>query len=270
MVKIFIDPGHGGNDPGATAYGLNEKDINLNIALKLDRLLTQSYKEVSTRLARTSDTTVTLDERTNMANAWGADYYLSIHINAGGGVGFESYIWNGSFSNKRKTESLRTNIHEEIVENVGWRDRGKKEANFHVLRESSMPAVLTENGFIDNRNEANEMRESNWIEHIAEAHASGIAKAFNLVRKAETEDPQETNTFYRVVTGSFKLENNARQRRYVLRDQGYNSFIVEFTHDGTTYHRVVTGSFQNKSNAEVRQKELERIGFESFLATFTL
>ena len=267
MVKIFIDPGHGGSDPGANAYGLNEKDINLDIALTLERLLTQSYQHVFTHLSRTTDTTVTLDERTNMANDWGADYYLSIHINAGGGVGFESYIWNGRFSTKSETEGLRADVHDEIVRIVGWRDRGKKEANFHVLRETSMPAVLTENGFIDNRDEANQMRNSNWIKQIAEAHLLGIAKAFNLEEK-ETADTQKS-TFYRVVTGSFKSKKNAEQRRATLSKRDYSSFIVEFTDDGTTYHRVIAGSFQYKSNAEVRKKELEKIGFESFLVTFT-
>lgn len=264
MVKIFIDPGHGGRDPGATGNGVAEKDLTLNIALRLQSLLTNNYQNVSTRLSRSSDTTVSLRERTTMANDWRADYFVSIHVNAGGGEGFESYIWKGNYTNKNETEQLRTTLHHEIVNRMDWWDRGKKEANFHVLRQSSMPAVLTENGFIDNAREAREMRSQSWIREVAEAHAIGIAKAFRLTEKHKPAGTQ----FYRVVTGSFQTEANAKQRRYVLSKHGYSSFTVPFNQNGTLYYRVVTGSFNNKENAEKRRNQLKKIGFESFLVTY--
>ncbi|WP_117160818.1 N-acetylmuramoyl-L-alanine amidase [Paraliobacillus sp. X-1268] len=267
MTKIFIDPGHGGNDSGASSNGLVEKDITLNIALKLQQILNDSYQNVTTRLSRTTDQSVSLTNRTNAANDWNADYYLSIHINAGGGVGFESYIWNGNFASKSETERLRSTIHDEIVETIGWRDRGKKEANFHVLRETTMPAILTENGFIDNDAEAEEMKTPQWIEQVARAHASGIAQAFELEEDSNAEEP-DTSSFYRVVTGSFQSEKNAKQRRYVLNRHGYSSFITEFNDQGQVYFRVIVGSFQNRSNAEGRVDELNEIGFDSFISTF--
>lgn len=267
MPKIFIDPGHGGNDPGASSNGLVEKDVTLNIALKLQQILKDSYKNVTTRLSRTTDQTVSLLNRTNIANNWNADYYLSIHINAGGGVGFESYIWNGKFASRSETERIRSAIHDEIVETVGWRDRGKKQANFHVLRETTMPAVLTENGFIDTDAEAKEMKTPQWVEKVARAHASGIAQAFELEEDSSAEEPS-TSSFYRVVTGSFQSEKNAKQRRYVLNRRGYSSFITEFNDQGKTYYRVIVGSFQNRSNAEDRVNELNKIGFNSFISRF--
>lgn len=267
MPKFFIDPGHGGNDPGASSNGLVEKDITLNIALKLEQILKDSYQDVSTRLSRTTDQTVSLSNRTNAANNWNADYYLSIHVNAGGGVGFESYIWNGKFASRSETARLQSAIHDEIVEAVGWRDRGKKEANFHVLRETKMPAVLTENGFIDNAAEAEEMKTPQWIEKVARAHASGIAQAFKLEEDSGAEEPG-TSSFYRVVTGSFQSEKNAKQRKYVLNRHGYSSFITQFNDQGNIYFRVIVGSFQSRSNAEDRVKELNEIGFNSFISTF--
>lgn len=95
MVKIFIDPGHGGTDPGASANGLQEKQLTLQIALALRNILLNEYQNVTVQLSRTSDQTVSLTQRTNAANSWGADYFLSIHINAGGGTGFEDYIYPG-------------------------------------------------------------------------------------------------------------------------------------------------------------------------------
>src|SRR5690625_2267880 len=148
MVKIFIDAGHGGSDPGAVGSGLKEKDITLSVALALREILTRRYRGHTLKLSRYTDQTLSLKQRTDLANRWEADYLISIHINAGGGTGFESFIYNGEYPNKRRTNQSRTFIHDEIIRETGFKDRGKKEANFHMLRESSMGAMLTESGFI--------------------------------------------------------------------------------------------------------------------------
>jgi N-acetylmuramoyl-L-alanine amidase len=93
MVKIFIDPGHCGSDSGAVGNGLEEKNLTLQIATDLNNILLNEYEGVSVMLSRTNDQTFSLSERTIAANNWGADYYLSIHINSGGGTGLESYIY---------------------------------------------------------------------------------------------------------------------------------------------------------------------------------
>lgn len=87
MVKLFIDPGHGGTDPGAVGNGIQEKNLTLQIATLIKDILTLEYDNVSIRMSRTGDQTVSLSERTNAANAWGADFFLSVHINAGGEPG---------------------------------------------------------------------------------------------------------------------------------------------------------------------------------------
>ncbi|MCY8369095.1 N-acetylmuramoyl-L-alanine amidase, partial [Bacillus spizizenii] len=155
MVKIFIDPGHGGSDPGATGNGLQEKTLTLQIALALRTILINEYEGVSLLLSRTSDQYVSLSDRTNAANSWGADFFLSIHINAGGGTGFESYIYPGVGA---PTTTYQSAIHSNVIQAVDFADRGRKTANFHVLRESAMPALLTENGFIDTVADANKLK----------------------------------------------------------------------------------------------------------------
>lgn len=70
-MKIYLDPGHGGSDPGATGNGLQEKDVTLAIALKINEILLKEYDNAETRLSRTTDKTVTLQERTDDANSWG-------------------------------------------------------------------------------------------------------------------------------------------------------------------------------------------------------
>src|SRR5690606_33324558 len=90
-MNLMLDPGHGGHDPGAVAHGLREKDLTLDIAQRIRHMLEAEYEGVEVRLTRESDTDVSLSQRARMANQWGADFFLSIHVNAGGGTGWESY-----------------------------------------------------------------------------------------------------------------------------------------------------------------------------------
>lgn len=181
MFKLFLDPGHGGSDPGATANGLQEKDLTLNIATNIRDILLNKYTNVSILMSRTGDTYPTLTQRTNAANSWGADYFLSIHINAGGGTGFESYVYPEAGA---PTTTYQSTIHAEVLKLNELTDRGKKQSDLHVLRESTMPALLTENGFIDNAYDAAKMKSSSWITNVARGHVNGLAKAFNLQKKS--------------------------------------------------------------------------------------
>lgn len=184
MTKIFIDPGHGGSDPGAVGNGLREKDLTLAISLKIRDILNAEYTGHTIRLSRTNDTTLSLKQRTDMANAWGADFLLSVHINAGGGTGYEDFIYN-KLSDTSGTAKLRDVIHAEIIKEIpDARNRGKKKANFHMLRESRMSSMLTENLFIDNKTDADKLKSDAYLSKIARGHAVGIAKAFGLKKKS--------------------------------------------------------------------------------------
>lgn len=182
MLKIFIDPGHGGTDPGATANGLLEKYLTLAISLKIKSLLSQ-YENVQVKLSRETDKYLSLSERARMANAWGADYFMSIHINAGGGTGFETFIHTNASNASVANQNV---IHPEILRPLDFRDRGKKRANYAVLRETKMPAILTENGFIDNASDAAKLKQSAYIDKIAQGHVNGLVKAFGLKKKAQS------------------------------------------------------------------------------------
>lgn len=182
MVKIFIDPGHGGTDPGAVGFGIQEKNITLQIALKIRDILQAEYSNAEVRLSRTGDQSISLNQRTNMANQWGADFLFSIHINSGGGVGYEDYIYN-RLSNSSRTAQMQRTIHSEIISRNNMNDRGMKKADFHMLRESNMDAILTENGFIDNAGDSAKMKNPRWIESVARGHVVGLERLFNLQKK---------------------------------------------------------------------------------------
>lgn len=224
MVKIFIDPGHGGSDPGAVANGLLEKNINLQIAKRIDAILKNEYLDVQTRLSRTGDQTVSLSQRTNAANSWGADYYLSIHINAGGGTGFESYIYNGKVSSN--TISWQKQMHDAIIKQVDLKNRGLKKANFHVLRETKMSAILTENGFIDSRSDANKLSNKEFIEKLARGHVNGLVSIFKL-KKRSNQNESTQKKLYKVQAGAFESRENAEKLVEELKKHGFSAFIIE-------------------------------------------
>lgn len=227
MLKLFIDPGHGGNDPGAVGNGLKEKDLTLAIALETRRVLLTEYEGVQVKMSRDKDTTVSLKARTDAANAWKASFFLSIHINAGGGTGFESYRWvqKGSAT----TMNAQKHVHAEVVKAMGLRDRGQKWANFHVLRESKMPAILTECGFIDHKTDAAKLKDAAFLKKLGRAHAVGIAKAFGLKKKATPKPSPKTapsKAKFRVVAGSYAEKKNAEAQVKKLKDKGFEAFIL--------------------------------------------
>jgi N-acetylmuramoyl-L-alanine amidase len=181
MVKIFIDPGHGGTDPGAQGNGLQEKNLTMQISNRIRDMLLE-YENTQVKLSREGDQTLSLKQRTDMANAWGADFVLSVHINASGGTGYEDYRHN-STSADSLTGKIQNNIHSEVmagIKDYGVRDRGAKAANFHMLRESNMQSLLTENLFLDNVSDAKLLKQSSFIDAIARGHVNGLVKVFGL------------------------------------------------------------------------------------------
>lgn len=183
MVKLALDAGHGGSDPGAVGNGLKEKDLTLYRVLKTAEILKANYLDIEILLTRSKDETVSLAKRCELANAWGADFFLSDHTNAGGGTGFESYRLTGAYAT---TEQKQKAIHAEVMsylKGYGMKDRGTKTANFYVLKYTKMSAVLLENLFIDNTNDAKLLKQQTFQDGLAGAIARGIAKALGLKAK---------------------------------------------------------------------------------------
>lgn len=186
MVKIVIDAGHGLNTPGKRSpddereWSFNNKVAKYAIA-KL-----KTYKDVE--ILRVDDPTgktdVPLKTRTSLANKWKADVYASIHHNAlankwGNHSGIETYTMDNPKANPKSIE-IAGAIHPRIVMAMGISDRGMKRANFHVLRESAMPAILTEGGFMDSTVDIIKLRDNQYLKAQGEAIAEGLATFFKL------------------------------------------------------------------------------------------
>ncbi|MHB8171461.1 MAG: N-acetylmuramoyl-L-alanine amidase family protein [Thermincolia bacterium] len=181
-ITIVLDPGHGGTDSGAAANGLLEKDVNLTLARLVATELALFIVEV--KLTRITDTFISLSNRADFANRLGADFFCSLHTNAGGGTGFESFIHT---SPSRGAVTTRGTIHNQVtafLKERGFIDRGQKTANFAVLRETRMPAVLLENLFLDNSKDAATLKDMEFMQGLARAIATGLVNAFNLPRKS--------------------------------------------------------------------------------------
>lgn len=177
-TKIFIDPGHGGPDPGAIGNGVTEEYVNLNVSLELARLLRNAGFDV--RVYRTtSDENVLenknadLRNRAQTANNWGADYFISIHTNSSvnpAAQGAEVYVYRLGGTSERLGKAILRSIEEEL----GSRNRGVMAANFAVLRRTNMPAVLVELGYLTNSTEALNLNSPAWQRAVAGAIANGV------------------------------------------------------------------------------------------------
>lgn len=160
--KIFVDPGHGGTDSGAVGpTGLREKDVNLRVATVLRNALVE-YGGATVRMSRTGDQTVSLTARTNNANAWGADRYISVHHNASSTASVNGTETYSHPQGSAASHDLRNKVHAQLIAWGGLTNRGVKTANFHVLRESTMPAILTEASFITNPYEEARLRDAGY------------------------------------------------------------------------------------------------------------
>lgn len=184
MKKIYLDAGHGGHDSGAVSSGLLEKNLVLKLQQYMIQFFNDQYTGFTIRTTRTTDVFLSLSERASRANAWGADAFMSIHVNAGGGTGYEDYIYTGR---RVSSVSLRNAVHGEVKKVIGGYNhpnRGKKTASYAVLRRTNMPAVLTEIAFIDRAADATLLKNESFLQNIAYAYAKGMATFLRLPAKS--------------------------------------------------------------------------------------
>jgi N-acetylmuramoyl-L-alanine amidase len=226
MVKIYLDAGHGGTDSGAVGNGLLEKNVTLDIIKRIDALLRANYKDVEITQTRTTDVFLTLDERTNRANNWKADVFLAVHINSGptSARGFESHIYTDVGPD---TKAFQNVMHENIFGQVradGVTDRGKKQSNFHVLRESHMISILTENLFVSNSADALLLKSAAFLDKIALGHVQGLEKFFGLTK---TIPPPSDTAMFQVIAGTFSQKENAEELIKKLVADGYKPYIFK-------------------------------------------
>lgn len=185
-IKIFIDQGHNpeGVNAGAEGFGYREQDINYAVGTRLAELLEQDDR-FSVKVSRDSPTAslgtsnaTSLAARVNMANDWGADYFISIHSNASTNPaqnGTEVYVYR----EPSVAAELAEDVLEGIVERMGTRDNGVRvNPALYVLRRTQMPAILVELGYITNAEDVKKMTEDPW--GFAQGIYNGLLDYFDL------------------------------------------------------------------------------------------
>ncbi|MDJ1174402.1 N-acetylmuramoyl-L-alanine amidase [Roseofilum capinflatum] len=170
-IRVVIDPGHGGRDPGAVGIrGLRETDVVLDISRQVAAILQQNGVQVV--LTRDREVEIDLAPRVNLAERVNANLFVSIHANAISMSrpdvnGVETYYYNSGLR-------LAQTIQGSILRSIPMRDRGVKRARFYVLRRTSMPAVLVETGFVTGAQDAPRLMNPAFRSQMAQAIANGI------------------------------------------------------------------------------------------------
>ena len=195
---VYLDAGHGGNDPGASYFGISEKSLTLAIQSRVKaKLEAEGYQVVTTR---TSDTYVDLTDRSRAANASESDIFVSIHINASGSSaaqGIETYYYqpyaeypsriNATYhanpTRLSMSETLANAVQSSLINATGAQNQGVKRQTFAVLRETTAPAVLLELGFLSNPQEAARLNTSVYQETLANAIVAGIKSYYEKESK---------------------------------------------------------------------------------------
>lgn len=208
---VAINAGHGGNDPGATANGLKEKDLTLSIARAMEDEL-NTYTGVSAYMVRDSDETIdSLQTRVDRAKNVGADVYVSIHINAGGGTGAEVWVPNNSSYNN-ETHTVGVELGGKIaneLEKLGLQLRGNTEGwdgvktkstvydkypdgslqdwygDIRNARNAGIPGMIVEHAFIDNSSDAAKLAQTSFQKQLGQADAKGVAQYYKLAKDSE-------------------------------------------------------------------------------------
>jgi N-acetylmuramoyl-L-alanine amidase len=245
-MKIMLDAGHGYNTPGKRSPdGMREYEFNRAVANYAKQLLV-NYKNVTVYFSHSDQEDVSLQQRTDKANRLNVDIFVSIHANAYGSGGWndvggiETYVYP---TRPPLAYQLAQKIQRNLVLSTGLDNRGVRTADFHVLRETKMDAVLAECGFMTNREEIKLLRSETYRRTVAEAIVKALADQFRLQpqskaapapapapKPAPAKDPapttrKSTGGFYKVQAGAFEDEQNAEELAERLRKAGFDAYI---------------------------------------------
>ncbi|HNT28531.1 MAG TPA: N-acetylmuramoyl-L-alanine amidase, partial [bacterium] len=211
--KICIDPGHGGTDPGA--LGVNgstypdEADLVLDIDLRFRTLLTAD--DASVLMTRDADTTVSLANRVDQANAWGATIFLATHLNSAdlaSASGTETFAYQSGGT----SASLATTVQDELIDHMDRVDRGVKYESFYVIKYTDMPAILSEGVFVSNSGDFTYITSGEGKEAHAVALYHAVCSHFGVTPQdpgSGGDEPGAVKGFvYDLTTGLGNVEGN--------------------------------------------------------------
>lgn len=242
MAKIAIDAGHYKYTDGKRcmkALDPNETRewvLNDRVADALGTYLQSAGHSILRVDDSTGNKEVTLSERCRRANEWGADYYISVHHNAGigGGTGGGTVVFILPGTNGKTVQAQKAIYKHAIARGnlKGNRSNGTPTADFQVLRDTSMPASLVECGFMDSITDIKYILNPEWSKKIALGIAEGICEVYGGTVKETTTTPEKapekvSGKLYRVQVGAFSKKENAEALLTRLKSHGFDGYIKE-------------------------------------------
>lgn len=233
MLKITHAAGHARITPGKQSPdGYKEWQVTSEI-VKLVMMELENYEGVSQKRIDdpTGESDLPLNKRCELINTWGANVHIDYHLNAYGAGwndagGTETYMYT---TRPKEAAALAEKIQANLVRELGFRNRGVKEADFQIVRETNMTAILIEFAFMTNHNEAIKMRTSDYQKKAAKAVVDGLVAQYGL-KKKPVEDPS-TNVLYRVQVGAFADIKNAISLVKELKAKGYPAIVIKNSHN---------------------------------------
>ncbi|NGX47432.1 MAG: N-acetylmuramoyl-L-alanine amidase AmiC [Chlamydiae bacterium] len=173
---IILDPGHGGKDQGARLRVIEEKELTLRTAYLTKKHLEElGYRVI---LTRARDIFLPLGTRVSLANRRPSSLFVSIHYNSAASPvakGIEVYYYGkGSQKRKEKSKQLATSVINQMISQTKAKSRGVKQGNFQVIRETTMPGILIEAGFITNGEERGQLSAQTYLDKLAKGIALGV------------------------------------------------------------------------------------------------
>lgn len=281
---VVIDPGHGGKDWGASVGNTKEKDIVLDIALKLGNRIKTNYPDVKIVYTRSKDIFIPLHQRADIANKNKADLFISIHVNAveqKSVYGTETFVLGNHRSNDNLNVAKKENsvilleddynttyegfdpnssesyimfelvqdeyldqsvmfasgIQKQFKEQISRADRSVRQAGFLVLRQTTMPSVLIETGFLSNTSERNYLTSESGKTNLSKA----IFSAFEIYK-----NKIEENSSFNLVTGISEADGKEIKENKIVEKSPAQTKIQSTTNDSGIYFSVQIIALKNK------------------------
>lgn len=233
---VYLDPGHGGTDPGASGNGIIEKNLNLTIALGVRNKL--ESMGIKVYMSRDTDTFVSLQDIAAGANSVNPDVFVSIHQNSFSNTsanGIETYWYNNNNS-----KELATYLQDKLIANTNANNRGVKKEEFYVIKNTSMPSSLVECGFITNAAEATNLKSTSYQNKIIDAIANGI------------QDYLKANITLNSLTAERIYGNNRYETSYEVLNKGWSNSEYAVLASGVDYPDALCATpLASKYNAPI-------------------
>ena len=221
--KIYINPGHSNSDPGAVKYE-TERKLNVSVSDYMNEYLLANY-DCETRM-----NPGTMDRPSMIcsdANNWGADLFVSVHFNAGGGDGYEALVYNQNRVELGKVFAKHVKDIGQNLREYGAAPGVKIRSDLYVLKYTNMPAVLNEGAFVDNLKDIQDWNDAAELKKMGEAYAKAAAEYLGLQKKAKPVQTEATpGKVWRVQVGAYSQKANAEAMQKKLKAAGFDAVIV--------------------------------------------